>query len=101
MSTRLTAKAAWTARGAMVAIVVAIVVVTSACGGSSKDAAPPPTPSPPPPSPVYPLTGLPITDQATFNRAALVVKIDNADGATPEFQALPQIGINQADVVYE
>lgn len=43
----------------------------------------------------YVLTGLPVTDPATQNRPALVVKIDNH----PE--ARPQTGLTQADVVYE
>ena len=49
---------------------------------------------------VYPLTGLPVTDPATANRPALVVKIDNADGGRGN-EARPQLGLNQADVVYE
>jgi len=56
----------------------------------------PPTTPPPPPPPVYPLTGLPVTDPAVAARPALIVKIDNA-----EPDARPQIGLNQADVVYE
>ena len=43
----------------------------------------------------YVLTGLPVTDPATQNRPALVVKIDN------HAEARPQTGLNQADVVYE
>ncbi len=45
--------------------------------------------------PVWPLTGLPITDPTGAARPALVVKIDNHP------QARPQTGLNQADVVYE
>ena len=45
--------------------------------------------------PVYPLTGLPITDEAKAFRPALVVKIDNH----PE--ARPQTGLNAADIVFE
>jgi hypothetical protein len=56
----------------------------------------PPTTPPPPPPPVYPLTGLPVTDPAVAARPTLVVKIDNS-----EPKARPQIGLNQADVVYE
>ncbi len=48
------------------------------------------------PPPVAPLTGLPGEDPAALARTALVVKIDNA-----EPKARPQIGIIQADVVYE
>ncbi len=43
----------------------------------------------------YALTGLAVTDPATQNRPALVVKIDN------HAEARPQTGLNQADVVYE
>jgi hypothetical protein len=43
----------------------------------------------------YALTGLPVTNSAALNRPALVVKIDNHP------DAVPQAGINQADVVYE
>jgi hypothetical protein len=52
------------------------------------------------PPPVYPLTGMPATDPAVLTRPALVVKIDNADGGGSN-SARPQIGLNQADVVYE
>jgi hypothetical protein len=45
--------------------------------------------------PVAPLTGLPDPGGAALTRSALTVKIEN----TP--QALPQWGIDQADVVYE
>jgi hypothetical protein len=45
--------------------------------------------------PVYPLTGLPVTDPAAAARPALVVKIDNQE------QARPQSGLNEADIVYE
>jgi hypothetical protein len=47
------------------------------------------------PPPIAPLTGLPDPGGAALTRPALTVKIEN----TPE--ALPQWGINQADVVYE
>jgi len=53
-----------------------------------------------PPPPVYPLTGLPVTDPAMASRPALVVKIDNADGGRGN-TARPQLGLNEADVVYE
>jgi len=51
-----------------------------------------------PPAPIlhWPLTGLPGADDVGLTRPALVVKIDNLDGG-----ARPQLGINQADVVYE
>ena len=47
------------------------------------------------PGPVAPLTGLPDPLGVTKHRAALTIKIDN----TPE--AMPQYGIEDADVVYE
>ena len=47
------------------------------------------------PRPTYPLTGLPIDNEVTGYRAALVVKIDNHP------QARPQSGLNQADIVFE
>ena len=53
-------------------------------------------PTTPPPPPVYPLTGLPVTDPAVAARPTLVVKIDNS-----EPKSRPQIGLNQADIVYE
>jgi hypothetical protein len=64
---------------------------TSTTLGTTTSAAPPA---------VYPLTGLPVTDPATASRPALVVKIDNADGGSGN-SARPQLGLNQADVVYE
>ena len=61
-------------------------------------AAPPPAPSTPapqaPPRLTAPLTGLPM-EAAASQRPVLVVKIDNAP------LARPQIGLNQADVVFE
>ena len=47
------------------------------------------------PGPVYPLTGLPVTDPVTAERPALVVKIDNNKSARP------QSGLNEADIVFE
>lgn len=52
------------------------------------------TTTPPPPPPTFPLTGV-VTDAASAARPALAVKIDNVA------RAHPQVGINQADVVYE
>jgi len=46
-------------------------------------------------APTAPLTGLPDPGGASLTRPALTVKIEN----TPE--AMPQWGVNQADVVYE
>ena len=48
------------------------------------------------PGPVAPLTGLPQPDEAKHKRPALVVKIDNDNR-----HARPQVGLNQADIVYE
>jgi len=45
--------------------------------------------------PVYPLTGMANPDPGRLVRPALVVKVDNAP------QALPQAGLNQADLVFE
>lgn len=98
---------------------VALLVVLAAgivgCGGSEKDSAasdasttasvattlPPiivPETSAPttlPPVPVYPLTGLPVSDEAAAARPAMVVKIDNNN------RARPQSGLNEADIVFE
>lgn len=93
------------------AVVVAALALLAACGGGSKKASSSttttttstsivPTTAPPPP-PTFPLTGLPATDPTNLKRPALVVKIDNADGNGAGNQARPQIGINQADIVYE
>jgi hypothetical protein len=48
-----------------------------------------------PATPVMPLTGMNIADQALADRPALVVKIDNHPDARP------QSGLNRADIVYE
>jgi DUF3048 family protein len=54
-----------------------------------------PTAAPPPPQAFpAPLTGLPM-DPARAGRPVLVVKVDNAP------KARPQIGLNQADVIFE
>lgn len=78
-------------------------LVVAACSRDASDRAAPPPPAtsvPPPPSAVLagevaPLTGLAEPDPARRQRAALVVKIDNAP------KARPQTGLNQADVVVE
>jgi hypothetical protein len=47
---------------------------------------------------VWPLTGLPVQEGINpdrTRRAAIIVKIDNAE------EARPQVGLNQADIVYE
>jgi hypothetical protein len=94
-----------------VALVSLLALVGAACAGGDDDddeARPSPTTTattetttttPPPPPPTYPLTGLPAADPASLGRPALVVKIDNADGRTKT--ARPQIGLVEADVVYE
>jgi hypothetical protein len=79
--------------------VAGLCLLAAACGGGGKkDEAASTTTQPPPPPTVdanaNPLTGLP-RDPAAPTRAALVVKIDNAP------KALPQAGINEADVVVE
>lgn len=43
----------------------------------------------------YPFTGLPVTNEATYNRPALAIKVNNAA------EARPQAGLNQADIVIE
>lgn len=48
------------------------------------------------PGPVAPLTGLSGSYDGRLDRSALAVKIDNV-----EPKARPQVGLNQADVVYE
>ncbi len=45
--------------------------------------------------PTYPLTGLPVDDEARAVRPAMVVKVDNHP------QARPQYGLNEADIVFE
>lgn len=104
-------------------LVVCAITVLGACGGGSSadpsvttpDTAPvsplPPTVAPTAPAPtstelattttaepipVFPLTGLPVTDGNTLAilRPAVVAKIGNYDSH-------PQIGMNQADIVFE
>lgn len=57
------------------------------------------TTSEPATGPVAPLTGLRVADPALVNRPALAAKIDNLD--TARESALPQAGLNRADVVFE
>jgi hypothetical protein len=71
---------------------VAATTTTSTAATSSTSAAASTTTTP---VARYVFTGLPVTDPATQNRPALVVKIDN------HAEARPQTGLNQADVVYE
>jgi hypothetical protein len=84
-------------------IVIAVVLVLAAIGGLAffhfrKSPTPPTTTTTTttlPHYPTAPLTGLPDPSGLSVTRPALTVKIEN----TP--QALPQWGIDQADVVYE
>lgn len=94
-------------RTARVALTTALALVAAACGAAASEplatsptgereatttAAPAP---PPPPPPTWPLTGLPAPDAAATAHPAVAVKIDNSAAAWP------QVGINQADLVYE
>jgi Protein of unknown function (DUF3048) N-terminal domain/Protein of unknown function (DUF3048) C-terminal domain len=96
---------------------VAMAAAAAACGGgteaapsttTSVPAAPsttapvipatttaPPTTATPVLGPVAPLTGLPATGDVDLSRPALVLKIDN------RAEARPQIGIDQADMVFD
>jgi hypothetical protein len=90
------------------ALAATVFLLLAACGGKNKTAtatvpsttttAPTTTTAAPP---VSPLTGLPPANPATLTRPALVVKIDNADGGGSANEARPQLGLNEADVVYE
>ena len=89
-------------------VVLVALALLAACGGGGKKAAPTTTTTTTTlattttaPPPEFPLTGVVATDLAKLKRPALVVKIDNADGSGPANQARPQMGLNQADVVYE
>lgn len=87
------------------ASVAALSVVAASCGGTS--ASPDETIAVALPSTSVdtattvptvvtdPLTGLPNTDPSILDRSAMAVKIDNHP------QARPQVGINQADIIYE
>ena len=80
-------------------VATVLVSVLAACGGggtssdSTADVIDPLTTTPAVPG--YPLTGLPITDQAAATRVALAAKIDNHPAARP------QTGLNKADIVFE
>jgi hypothetical protein len=112
-------------RRVLTALPLAAVLVLAACGGGGDDtdattAAPstttrptttvprsttapststtaPATSTTVAPAPTWPLTGLPLADAAdpTPQRRALAVKIDNHP------QAIPQIGLDKADIVFE
>lgn len=84
-------------------VTIGLFVTACSCSKSTPDTTPatPTVPgvtttTKPKPTVIAPLTGAPTTNLAAAKRPALVVKIDNADPA-----ARPQLGINQADVVYE
>lgn len=95
---------------ALVGAILALSLVVVACGGDDAEDAVPTTEeeleattstteatttTSEAAGPVAPLTGLPVDDEAVLSRPALVLKIDNHPDARP------QVGINQADVVYE
>lgn len=89
-------------RVALVGALLAGVVGCDSGGGDGADNTAGPTIAgsdnsitPVDPSTVYPLTGLPITDEAAAARPAMVVKIDNDPSARP------QAGLNAADIVFE
>ena len=81
--------------------VAALVGLVAACGGSPKPkAAPRATPSPSvsteaAPSPLCPLTGAPAPGGTAPNRPVVAAKIGNDPAA------LPQSGLDKADIVYE
>jgi len=84
-------------------LVAGSLAILGACGGSSdtSDSVPietslvEPTTTTTVPIAVNPLTGEPATDELILSRPAMVVKIDNHP------KALPQFGINQADIIFE
>ncbi|MGI8662331.1 MAG: DUF3048 domain-containing protein [Acidimicrobiales bacterium] len=93
-------------RRVLIPVAIALLVTLVACSGGGKKSssssattttiAATTTTAPP----ISPLTGQLATDRATLLRPALVVKIDNADGSGGN-SARPQLGVNQADIVYE
>jgi hypothetical protein len=68
---------------------------TTTTSSSTTTTTSPTTTTTKPTAPVAPLTGLPYPKRLLKDRSALTIKIDN----TPE--AMPQYGVNEADVVYE
>ena len=81
---------------AVVAVIVVIVVAyRHATNSKSTPAATPTTTTTTLATPIAPLTGLPDPSGLALRRPALTVKIEN----TP--QAMPQWGLDRADVVYE
>ena len=87
-------------------LVLVGAVAVFALGGGDEEAAPttttttttepPTTTTAPGAGPLAPLTGLPGNYGKRITRPALVVKIDNDNR-----KARPQVGLNEADVVYE
>lgn len=100
----------WTIAAAVfgVIVVVAALVVLATSGGDDEDVvastttteSTTTTSTTAPPGPTWPLTGLPVEDEALAQRPTLVVKIDNAEPRRGQ-GGRPQAGINQADIVYE
>lgn len=85
------------------AIAAVLVILVAACGGNDDDqevtrettsTTTTSTTTTTVPA-ISPLTGLP-ADQEVRTRPVVAIKIDNVDG-----KATPQLGINEADVVYE
>jgi hypothetical protein len=98
------------------ALALTVLVATSvaACSGGGKaDVAPDTTAAstttasttttavPTPDAPAAPLTGVPVSDPAVLTRPAIIFKVDNADAKNCDDNARPQVGLNQADVVFE
>jgi hypothetical protein len=82
----------------LTAVLAAGTIAVAGCSGGSGSSGSPPKPSTSNEAaavPVCPLTGLPQKDGQKADRVALAVKIDNIA------PALPQAGINNADVVIE
>ena len=89
-------------------IIIAVAIVLIAAGVTTAIALQPKPEPPKPvaerpveqeileePDPVWPLTGLPISDESLMYNRPLSVKIENSQDARP------QLGIGSADVVYE
>ncbi len=80
---------------ALAVVVLAVGIYALTKKSSPKAAAPTTTTTVKPAVPIAPLTGLPDPGGAALSRPALTVKIEN------DTNALPQFGIDQADVLYE
>ncbi|MFN2606915.1 MAG: DUF3048 domain-containing protein [Acidimicrobiales bacterium] len=82
--------------GRVVVLLLAAALVGAGCSGSKKHAArPAATRTTTTVPPTFPLTGLAAADPSRAARPALEVKIDNVR------EAMPQVGIDAADVIYE